>query len=73
MPAPIHLTRLQSPSMTIVAVARLALDGEELAERRGSVAVLHRQGGDLGDGLAGEVVRRDALGLDGDGRCRAVA
>ena len=54
-----------------VPVARIPLDVKELAQRGLGVAVLHGQGGDLGGALAGQVVGRDALGLDGD-RGRAV-
>src|SRR5262249_6092467 len=49
-------------------VGRVPGDAEELAQRRRGVAVLYRQGGDLRRRLPGQVVRRDALGLDGDGR-----
>src|SRR5205807_1537222 len=50
-----------------VSIGRIAGDGEEVAKIGGRVAVLDRQAGDGVCGEAGEPVRRDARGLDGDG------
>src|SRR5438270_668165 len=50
--------------LTVVGVS---LDVEEVAERNLRVAVLHGERRDLGERLAGEGLRRDALGLDRNG------
>ena len=72
MAAPSNLTRTVSFDDEVL-VGGVSLDGEEFAERNLDVAVLHRQGGDLGRRLAGELVGGDDLGFDGDVRGAAVA
>src|SRR5262249_16121828 len=49
-------------------VPGVPFDREEFADRGRGVAVLYRQGGDLRGRLAGEVVGRETLRFNGDGR-----